>query len=134
VRLRLLLLIALVGGALAGPATASAGRGAVIGRVAAGRVVVTRKAGYAAPSGYVRGCNIRRRGTFGSKLVCKGNRTISLYVHGGRWRVRIRGRGINVSGVVTGTLVLRDGEAGTYWVSGMSRRLAWPEFRRIRMR
>ena len=148
-RLRLLFVIAVVGGALAAPATASArrslelvggtgfaaiaNRGAVIGRVGAGRVVVIHKSGYAAPSGYVRGCNLGRRGSFRTKLVCRGDRTISFYVHGGRWRVKMRGRAINVSGVVSGALTLRDGEAGTYWVSGMSRRRAWPEYRHIRI-
>jgi hypothetical protein len=79
-------------------------RGAVLGRVALGRVRVINLRGAGPPSGWVRGCE-RRRGRLVGTLYCQGS-NLRFWIHGGTWKVQLRGRGINASGVVRGTLAL----------------------------
>jgi hypothetical protein len=84
-------------------------RGAVLGRVRRGSIRVAHLPGGGAPRGYVRGCEATS-GTLNTKLTCRGS-YLRLYVHGGTWRIRLRGRGINVSGVVRGLLLLDRADA-----------------------
>jgi hypothetical protein len=100
-------------------------RGAVLGRVRRGAITVIDIAGGGDPGGFVRGCE-RRSGGLATRLVCRG-RDLSFYIHGGTWKVRIRGRGINASGVVRGTLGLDRADDGTgrYSIGGGSYR-RWP--------
>ena len=100
-------------------------KGAVLGRVRRGTITVIDLADGGEPSGFVRGCE-HRSGRLAEKLVCRGS-DLSFYVHGGTWKVRIEGRGINISGVVRGTLGLdrADGGTGRYSIGGASYR-RWP--------
>lgn len=100
-------------------------KGAALGRVRRGAITVVDLAYGGGPSGFVRGCE-RRSGRLATKLVCRG-RDLSFYVHGGTWKVRVEGRGINVSGVVRGTMGLdrADGGTGRYSIGGASYR-RWP--------
>jgi hypothetical protein len=79
-------------------------RGAVLGRVYRGRVRVINLRGGGAPSGWVRGCE-RREGRLAGALYCQGS-GLRFWIHGGTWKIQLRGRGINASGVVRGTLAL----------------------------
>ena len=79
-------------------------RGSVLGRVVRGRVRVTNLAGGGAPSGWVRGCE-HRSGRLVGTVICLGS-NLRFWIHGGTWKIQLRGRGINVSGVVRGTLAL----------------------------
>jgi hypothetical protein len=85
-------------------------RGSVLGRVAAGRVRVINLAGGGVPSGWVRGCE-HRRGRLVGVLLCQGS-DVRFWIHGGTWKIQVRGRGINVSGVVRGTLALDRAPGG----------------------
>lgn len=100
-------------------------RGAVIGNVKRGWIRVINVAGGGAPSGWVKGCT-ERSGRLTGRLYCRGSR-LRLYIHGGTWRVRIFGRGINVSGSVRGSLGLdrAEGGRGMYSIGSSSRR-RWP--------
>lgn len=86
-------------------------KGAVLGRVRRGTIIVDDLPGGGEPSGFVRGCE-RRSGSISTRLACRG-RDLSFYIHGGTWKVRIEGRGINVSGVVRGILGLDRADGGT---------------------
>jgi hypothetical protein len=79
-------------------------RGAVLGRLRRGLIRVTDVPAGGSPQGYVRGCE-ERSGSLSTQLTCRGS-DLRLYIHGGTWRVRLRGKGINVGGVVRGSLVL----------------------------
>jgi hypothetical protein len=100
--------------------------GALLGRVKAGRVVVT-------PNVVVRCWRYRTRlasGMIRYRGVRQGCTFITFRVFSGdgTWRVRIRGRGINVSGVVRGSLALDGadtGRRGTYSIAGRPYR-SWP--------
>ena len=81
-----------------------ADRGAVIGNVRRGWIQVTNIPGGGDPSGWVRGCE-RRSGRLSGQLRCAGRR-LSLYIHDGPWRIRIKGSGINVSAVMRGRVGL----------------------------
>jgi hypothetical protein len=100
-------------------------RGAVLGRVRRGAITVVDVAEGGEPSGFVRGCE-HRSGRLATKLVCRGS-DLSFYVHGGTWKVRIEGRGINVSGVVRGIMGLdrADGGTGRYSIGDAPYR-RWP--------
>jgi hypothetical protein len=101
-------------------------RGALLGRIRAGRIVAT-------PNVVVR-C-WRHRARLASGLIrYRGLRagcaykTFHVFSDDGRWRVRVRGRGIDVSGVVRGSLALNGantGRTGTYSIAG-SRYRRWP--------
>lgn len=89
-------------------------RGSMIGNVGRGRIVATKNVS-------TRGCEVtvlRAR-----KTVCRG-RALRFYVFGGTWRVAVRGRGVNLSGVVRGHLRLQ-GRSGTFSIAGAPER-AWP--------
>lgn len=100
--------------------------GALLGRIKVGRVVVTPNVVVRCwryrtrlASGMIRYRGVRRRCTFIAIRVFSGD---------GTWRVRIRGRGINVSGVVRGSLALNGantGRTGTYSIAGREFR-PWP--------
>jgi hypothetical protein len=100
-------------------------QGATLGKVRRGTIRVVNVPGGGAPSGFVRGCEARS-GRLSGTLTCRG-RYLSFYVHGGTWRVRLRGRGINVSGVVRGSLGLdrADGGTGLYSIGDAPFR-RWP--------
>jgi hypothetical protein len=103
-------------------------RGALLGRIRAGKIVATRnvvvrcwKYRTELASGLIR---YRGRGA-----DCP---SIALYVSSengdGTWRVRIRGQGINISGVARGSLTLdgaNRGPTGTYSIAGHARK-PWP--------
>jgi hypothetical protein len=86
-------------------------RGATLGRIRRGRIQVVNVPGGGAPSGFVRGCEYRS-GSLAGTVTCRGS-DLSFYVHGGTWKVRMSGRGINVSGVVRGKLGLDRADSGT---------------------
>jgi hypothetical protein len=103
-------------------------RGAVIGGVRRGKIKIKHLPAGPAPQGYVTGCE-RQYGSWSGVLVCRG-RGLRFYVHDGTWRLRLRGRGINASGVVRGSLSLgrlsaTAGSAGWYSVGGHGYR-PWP--------
>jgi hypothetical protein len=103
-------------------------RGALLGRIRAGRIVATRNVAVRCwkyrtklASGLIR---YRGRG--------EGCASITLYVSSQNgdapWHVRIRGRGINVSGVARGSLTLdgaNTGPTGTYSIGGRAKK-PWP--------
>jgi hypothetical protein len=101
-------------------------RGALLGRVKAGRIVAT-------PNVVVRCWRYKTRlasGMIRYRGVRKGCTylTFRVFSDDGTWRVRIRGRGINVSGVVRGSLALdgaNTGRTGTYSIAGGEFR-PWP--------
>ena len=101
-------------------------RGALLGRIKVGRVVVT-------PNVVVRCWRYRTRlasGMIRYRGVRGGCTFIAFRVFSGdgTWRVRIRGRGINVSGVVRGSLALNGantGRTGLYSIAGREFR-PWP--------
>ena len=112
-------------------------RGAVLGGMRRGKIKITHLPGGSAPRGYVTGCE-RRYGSWNTVLVCRG-RDLRFYVYGGTWRVRLRGHGINASGVVRGYLSLGPlsataGSAGWYSIEGRAFRrwpLTWKTFRLV---
>jgi hypothetical protein len=100
--------------------------GALLGRIRAGRIVAT-------PNVVARCWRYRKR--LASGLIryrgrgedC-ANITLHVAANDGAWRLRIRGRGINVSGVAKGSLLLDGvdlGSTGLYSISG-GRYRAWP--------
>ena len=101
-------------------------RGALLGRIRAGRIVATRNV-------VVRCWKYRTE--LASGLIRYRGRgedcaSITLYVssQNGTWHVRIRGRGINVSGVARGSLMLdaaNTGPTGTYSIGGRAKK-PWP--------
>jgi hypothetical protein len=101
-------------------------RGALLGRVRAGKIVAT-------PNVVVRCWRYRKK--LASGLIRYRGRAeectyITLHVasDNGAWRVRIKGRGINVSGVAKGSLLLdgvNSGSTGLYSIAGGQYR-AWP--------
>jgi hypothetical protein len=91
------------------------GRGSLLGRLARGRIVATWNV-------TVRGFETRT--SLSDTVTAYAGRGLRVYVLGGRWRVVLRGRRINVSGVVRGRLTLR-GQAGTFSIEGRRYR-PWP--------
>jgi hypothetical protein len=58
--------------------------------------------------------------------------TLRIFSGDGRWRIKLRGRGVNVSAVVRGALTLdgaNSGDPGLYAIDGGSLR-SWPRTRR----
>ena len=103
-------------------------RGALLGRIRAGKIVATRNV--------VVRCWKYRTELASGLIRYRGRRedcpSITLYVSSengdGTWRVRIRGQGINVSGVARGSLTLdgaNTGPTGTYSIAGRAKK-AWP--------
>lgn len=100
--------------------------GAALGNVARGWIRVLDVAGGGDPRGWVRGCE-RRSGRLAGRLRCSGG-GLRFYVHEGTWRIRLGGRGINVSAVVRGRLGLDSAGCTrcTYRISGGPPRV-WPQ-------
>lgn len=104
-------------------------RGALLGRIRAGRVVAT-------PNVVVRCWKYKRRlasGMIRYRRVREGCTDVTFHVFSddGTWRVRSKGRGINVSGVARGSLTLDGasrGRTGTYSIAGGEFR-PWPRER-----
>jgi hypothetical protein len=104
-------------------------RGALLGRVRAGRIVATSNV-------IVRCWRWRTRLDSGLiKYQGRGdgcpNITLRVSSTSGAWRVRIRGRGINVSGVVHGSLTLNGADTGSVGTYAIAERSAkpWPRTR-----
>jgi hypothetical protein len=113
--------VALIGGR--GFAIFRSTNGAILGSLGRGRLVIIDRR---RPSGVeVTGCETRKR--VKQTLICTG-RAISFYIEKGSWVVRIRGRGIEASAVLSGTLTLA-GRAGKISLNDGDER-NWP--RRIR--
>ncbi len=94
-------------------------QGALLGRIRAGRIVATSNV-------IVRCWRYRKRLASGLILYrgrgedC-GSITLHVAADDGAWRLRIKGRGINVSGVAKGSLLLDgvdSGRTGLYSISG----------------
>lgn len=84
-------------------------RGNFIGRIKRGKIVATRNVS-------LNGCESRKR-VGGNMTRCRGRSITFNTVSAGRWRVRLRGRGISASGFVRGCLVLdarNSGDTGSY--------------------
>jgi hypothetical protein len=100
--------------------------GALLGRIRGGRIVATRNV-------VVRCWRYRKRLASGliryrGRAEDCANITLHVATDDGAWRLRIRGRGINVSGVAKGSLLLdgvNSGSTGLYSISGGQYR-AWP--------
>jgi hypothetical protein len=101
-------------------------RGALLGRIKAGRIVAT--------SNVVVRCWRYRTRLESGMIRYRGVRqgctyiTFRVFSDDGTWRVRIKGRGINVSGIVRGSLALdgaNTGRTGTYSIAGAEFR-PWP--------
>ena len=83
--------------------------GNFIGRVRRGKIVATRNV-------TLSGCESRKQ-VGGNMTRCRGRSITFNTVSAGRWRVRLRGRGISASGFVRGCLVLdarNSGDTGSY--------------------
>ncbi len=103
-----------------GFALLEARKGAVVGRIARGRVVITnlpRRGGRPSFSGCDRRERLDRR-----TVLCSG-RDLHFSIRGD-WRLVARGVGIDTSAVVRGTLTLKGSE-GTYSIGGGSKH-RWP--------
>jgi hypothetical protein len=104
-------------------------RGSLLGRVRAGRIVVT--------SNVIVRCWESRTRLSSGLIRYRGRAAGCEYIRlrtssdSGSWRVSIRGRGIDVSGVVRGSLTLDGadrGPVGTYAIADRPAR-AWPRTR-----
>lgn len=100
--------------------------GAVLGTLGRGTLIVVDVRRGPPTDVEVSGCETRRRPNVRT-LVCSG-RGISFSVVGGAWRAVIRGRGINASAVLSGTVTLQ-GSAGTYSLRHADER-PWPQVAR----
>jgi hypothetical protein len=97
-------------------------RGAILGHLRSGRLVVVDLATPGSPTVIVRGHETK---TVLSETTTEyRGRDMSFRIFGGTWRARIRGRGIDVSGVVRGWLRL-GGVSGTYAI-GDGAYKPWP--------
>ena len=106
-----------------GTAALRARNGAVLGTVARGRIVITDYERGAETEIGVSGCEARKQ--LGPRTtMCRGVR-LSFSLLYGSWRLVVRGRGINASARLRGSLTL-EGSAGTYSVNGGARQ-PWPE-------
>lgn len=95
--------------------------GVMFANVGRGRIVVRDSRRGAQTAWKVSGCERRTRVT--RRVICMG-RNLSLSIVDGRWRVRLRGRGINASAVLQGSGIL-EGTAGTYAIGDPSDDDAW---------
>ncbi len=100
-------------------------QGTFLGRVRRGKIVAT-------PNVTVNGCESRGK-TNDNLTRCKGREITFNTVGAGRWRLKLRGRGIYGSGFVHGCLVLdgRDtGETGTFRLGLGGKEQPWPHSRK----
>jgi hypothetical protein len=105
-----------------GYAVVASREGAMFARVGRGRIAVRDYARGSRTDWKVSGCDRRKR--VARRVVCMG-RNLSLSIIDGRWRVGLRGRGINASAVLQGSVTL-EGTAGTYAIGDPEDKLAWP--------
>jgi hypothetical protein len=94
-------------------------RGNFLGHVGRGRIVATRNV-------HVSGCE-SRRGLSGRLKACRGSDLGFRTPSDARWRLRLRGRGINASGFVRGCMTLdgiERGDPGDFRIGEPLRR--WP--------
>ena len=105
-----------------GFATVVSREGAILGSVGRGRITIRDLPRGERTSIQVSGCERRRRLDRRTR-VCVG-RELRFVVRYGAWRVTMRGRNIDASAVVEGTLALQ-GTAGTFSLDGGEAR-RWP--------
>jgi hypothetical protein len=86
-------------------------RGALLGHLRSGRLIVVDLPAPGSPTVIVRGYETRK--ALNANTTEYRGRDMSFRIYGATWRVRIRGRGIDVSGVVRGWLRL-GGVSGTF--------------------
>jgi hypothetical protein len=100
-------------------------RGTLLGRIRRGRVVATENV-------FVGHWTEKRR-VFDRLIAYRGRRmTLRVFSGDGAWVVRLRGGGINVSGVVRGSLTVNgvnSGPTGRYTIDGGAEH-PWPRSRR----
>jgi hypothetical protein len=97
-------------------------RGALLGHLRSGRLVVVDLPAPGSPTVIVRG-HETKKALSATSTEYRG-RDMSFRIYGSPWRVRIRGHGIDVSGVVRGWLRL-GGVSGTFAI-GDGEYQAWP--------
>ena len=97
------------------------GRGALLGRLEQGRLIVVGPVGRPEPEVAVRGARLVKK-VRGRITVYQGE-DLSFRIFGGRWRIRLVGAGIEVSAVVRGWLRLHGD--GTFSVAEGPDQ-AWP--------
>ena len=102
-------------------------RGAILGHLRSGRLVVVDLPTPGSPTVIVRGHETKR--VLSESTTEYRGRDMSFRIFGGTWRARIRGRGIDVSGVVRGWLRL-GGVSGTYAI-GDGAYKPWPEIPQV---
>ncbi len=95
--------------------------GAMIANVARGRIVLRDHARGTRTEWNLYGCDRRKR--VARRIIC-GGRDLRVTVVDGRWRVALRGRAINASAVLQGSVTL-EGTAGTYAIGDPSDDDAW---------
>lgn len=97
-------------------------RGSILGRIRNGRLVVVDLSTAHPTTVIVRGHESRE--VLDESTTVYIGRDMSFRIFGSAWRVRVRGRGINVSGIVRGWLRL-VGTKGTFAI-GESKYRRWP--------
>jgi hypothetical protein len=97
-------------------------RGALLGHLRSGRLIVVDLPSPGSPTVIVRGHETKK--VLNDATTEYRGRDMSFRIFGGTWRARIRGRGIDVSGVVRGWLRL-SGISGTYAI-GDGEYQRWP--------
>jgi hypothetical protein len=97
-------------------------RGALLGHLRSGRLIVIDLPTSGSPTVIVRGYETKK--ALNATTTEYRGRDMSFRIFGGTWRVRIRGRGIDVSGVVRGWLRL-GGISGSYAIGDGDYR-PWP--------
>jgi hypothetical protein len=102
-------------------------RGAMLGHLRSGRLIVVDLPAPGSPTVIVRGHESKRK--LNAATTEYRGRNVSFRIFGSTWRARIRGRGIDVSGVVRGWLRL-SGVSGTYAI-GDGDYEPWPTTPRV---
>ena len=106
-----------------GYAAVTSSGGTILGRVAKGRIVVTDYPRGARTKVSFSGCDTKKR-ISRRTVVCAGS-NLSFSVVDGRWRVVLRGRGVNASAVLQGSVTL-EGSGGTYAIGDPDNDRSWP--------
>ena len=107
-----------------GYAVVTSSSGTMLGGVARGRVVVTNYPRGSRTKISLSGCDTRKR--INRKTVVCAGRGLSFSIVDGRWRVLLRGMGINASAVVSGSVTL-EGSSGTYAIGDSDDERPWPD-------
>ncbi len=105
-----------------GHAVVTSRDGVMFARVGRGRIGIRNYARGTQTGWKVSGCDRRTR--VARRVVCVG-RNLSLSIIDGRWRVALRGKGINASAVLQGSVTL-EGTAGTYAIGDPEDTHPWP--------